>query len=166
MTTLGSNYVFPLGRQVRQGLMFLHLLSRFSELRVDYEIGYLDAHLKLGKPQFSSVSGRVAASRIHFATDHTDNRIIPRRGYLGELNFHWVDTSPGAPAASPSLELKADFFKPVSRPASVLVLTQAGTTLGINATGIPQYFLGATAGWLAYGQNELRGNQYYLFRAG
>ena len=25
MTTLGSNYVFPLGRQVRQGLMFLHL---------------------------------------------------------------------------------------------------------------------------------------------
>ena len=143
-----------------------YALSRFSELRVGYEIGYLDAHLKLGTPQFSSVSGRVGASHFRFATEHTDNPIIPRRGYLGELNFHWVDTSPGAPAAFPSLELKADFFKPVSRPASLFLLAQAGSTLGTDATGIPQYFLGATAGWLAYGQNELRGDQYYLFRAG
>jgi NTE family protein len=143
-----------------------YAISRFSELRVGYEIGYLDAHLKLGTPQFSSVSGRVGASRFRFATDHTDNPIIPRRGYLGELNFHWVDTSPGAPGAFPSLEARADFFKPVSRPASIFLLTQAGSTLGTNATGIPQYFLGATAGWLAYGSNELRGNQYYLFRAG
>jgi NTE family protein len=143
-----------------------YALSRFSELRVGYEIGYLDAHLKLGTPQFSSVNGRVGASRFRFATDHTDNPIIPRRGYLGELDFHWVDTSPGAPAAFPSLEARADFFKPVSRPASVFLLTLAGSTLGTNATGIPQYFLGATAGWLAYGQNELRGDQYYLLRTG
>jgi NTE family protein len=132
-----------------------YALSRFSELRVGYEIGYLDAHLKLGTPQFSSVSGRVGASRFRFATEHTNNPIIPRRGYLGELNFHWVDTSPGAPAAFPSLELKADFFKPVSQPASLFLLAQAGSTLGTDATGIPQYFLGATAGWLAYGQNEI-----------
>ena len=143
-----------------------YALSRFSELRVGYEIGYLDAHLKLGTPQFSSVSGRVGASRFRFATDHTDNPIIPRRGYLGELDFHWVDTSPGAPAAFPSLEARADFFKPISKPASVFLLAQAGSTLGTGATGIPQYFLGATAGWLAYGENELRGDQYYLFRAG
>src|SRR6266852_1507116 len=32
--------------------------------------------------------------------------------------------------------------------------------------GIPQYFLGGTAGLFAYGQNEVRGDQYYLFRAG
>ena len=143
-----------------------YAISRFSELRAGYEIGYLNAHLKLGTPQFSSVSGRVGATRFRFATDHTDNPIIPRQGYLGELNFHWVDTSPGAPAAFPSLELKAEFFKRVSRPASVFLLAQAGSTLGTDATGIPQYFLGATAGWLAYGQNELRGDQYYLFRAG
>jgi NTE family protein len=143
-----------------------YAISRFSEVRAGYEIGYVDAHLKLGTPQFSSVSGRVGAARFRFATDHTDNPIIPRRGYLGELNFHWVDTSPGAPNAFPNLEARAEFFKPVSRPASVFLLAQAGSTLGTSATGIPQYFLGATAGWLAYGQNELRGDQYYLFRAG
>jgi NTE family protein len=143
-----------------------YALSRFSELRFGYEIGYLDARLKLGTPQFSSVNGRVGASRFRLATDHTDNPIIPRSGYLGELKFYWVDTSPGAPAGFPSLELKVDFFKPVSRPASVFLLARGGSTLGYGDTGLPQYFLGGTTGWLAYGSNELRGNQYYLFRAG
>ena len=156
---------YKLGR-AEFGLDVGYSLSRFSELRVGYEVGYLDARLKLGTPQFSSVSGRVGASRVRFSTDHLDNPIIPRRGYLGELNFHWVDTSPGAPAAFPSLELKADFFKPVSHPASVFLLAQGGSTLGYAGTGLPQYFLGGTTGWLAYGPNELRGDQYYLFRAG
>jgi len=148
------------------GLDVGYSLNRFSELRVGYDVGYLDARLKLGTPQFSSVNGRVGASRVRFSIDHLDNPIIPRRGYLGELNFQWVDTSPGAPAALPSLELKAEYFKPVFHPASVFLVAQGGSTLGNAVTGLPQYFLGGTAGWLAYGPNELRGDQYYLFRAG
>jgi NTE family protein len=156
---------YKLGR-AEFGLDVGYSLSRFSELRVGYEVGYLDARLKLGTPQFSSVSGRLGASRVRFSTDHLDNPIIPRRGYFGELNFHWVDTSPGAPAAFPTLELKADFFKPVSHPASIFLLARGGSTLGYAGTGLPQYFQGGTTGWLAYGPNELRGDQYYLFRAG
>jgi NTE family protein len=156
---------YKLGR-AEFGLDVGYALSRFSELRVGYGVGYLDARLKLGAPQFSSVSGRVEASRVRFSTDHLDNPIIPRRGYMGELNFHWVDTSPGATAAFPNLDLKADFFKQVSRRASVFLLAQSGSTLGYGGTGLPQYFFGGTTGWLAYGPNELRGNQYYLFRLG
>jgi NTE family protein len=143
-----------------------YALSRFSELRAGYEIGYLDARLKLGTPQFSSVQGGVGASRFRFSTDHLDDPIIPRRGYLGELTFHWVDTSPGAPAAFPTLELRTEVFKPISPAASVFLFAQGGSTLGYNQTGIPQYFLGGTAGLFAYGPNEVRGDQYYLFRAG
>jgi NTE family protein len=143
-----------------------YALNRFSEVRAGYEIGYLDARLRLGGLQFPSVKGEVAASRFRFTTDHLDDPIIPRRGYLGELNFHWVDTSPGAPTAFPTLELRAEAFKTISRPASVFLIAQGGSTLGYNHTGIPQYFLGGTAGLLAYGQNEVRGDQYYLFRAG
>jgi NTE family protein len=143
-----------------------YALSRFSELRAGYEIGYLDARLKLGTPQFSSVQGGVGASRFRFSTDHLDDPIIPRRGYLGELTFHWVDTSPGAPAAFPTLELRTEVFKPISPPASVFLFAQGGSTLGYNQTGIPQYFLGGTAGLFAYGPNEVRGDQYYFFRAG
>jgi NTE family protein len=143
-----------------------YAVSRFSEVRVGYEVGYLDASLKLGTPQFSSVKGQVGASRFRFLTDHTDDPIIPRRGYLTELNFHWVDTSPGAPAAFPTMELRTEAFKPISGPASVFLYAEGGSTLGYNQTGIPQYYLGGTAGLLAYGENEVRGDQYYLFRAG
>jgi NTE family protein len=38
--------------------------------------------------------------------------------------------------------------------------------MGYEQTGIPQYLVGGVDGWLAYGSNELRGNQYFLFRMG
>jgi len=149
------------------GLDFGYALNRFSEVRAGYEIGYLNADLKLGTPLFSSVKGGVEAWRFRLRTDHLDDPIIPRQGYLGELNFHWVNVSPGAPSAFPSLELKTDFFKTVSKPGSVFLLADGGSTIGYDRTGIPQYFLGGTAAGLrAYGQNEVRGDQYYLFRAG
>jgi NTE family protein len=148
------------------GMDLGYALSRFSEVRTGYEIGYLNARLKLGTPEFSSVDGRVGASRFRLTTDHLNDPVIPRRGYLGQLTFHWVDTSPGATEAYPSLELTTEFFHPVSRPSSVFLVARGGSTLGYERTGIPQYFLGSTAGLLAYGQNEVRGNQFYLFRAG
>jgi len=82
------------------------------------------------------------------------------------LTFQWIDTSPGAPEAFPSLELRTEYFKAISRPSSVFLVAQGGSTLGYERTGIPQYFLGGTTGLFAYGQNELRGNQFYLVRAG
>jgi len=153
-------------RQAEFGTDLGYAVSRFSEVRAGYEIGYLNANLKLGAPLFQSVKGQVGASRFRFVTEHRDDPIIPREGYFGELIFHWVDTSPGAPSAFPNLELKAEFFKPVSPASSVFVMAQGGSTIGYDNTGIPQYFLGGTAGLFAYGQNEVRGDQYYLFRAG
>jgi len=148
------------------GIDLGYAVSRFSEVRAGYEVGYLDANLKLGTPAFSSVSGETGASRFRFITDHRDDPIIPRQGYYGDLNFHWVDTSPGAATSFPNLEARTEFFKAVSRPASVFLEAQGGSTIGYDRTGIPQYFLGGTGGLLAYGQNEVRGDQYYLFRVG
>jgi NTE family protein len=156
---------YRLGRAA-VGLDFGYALSRFSEVRAGYEIGYLNANLKFGTPLFSSVKGGVEAWRFRLLTDHRDAAIIPRSGYLGELNFHWLDASPGAPSAFPTLELKTEFFKTVSKPGSVFLWAQGGSTIGYDHTGIPQYFLGGQGGLLAYGTNEVRGDQYYLFRTG
>lgn len=152
--------------QAAVGIDLGYAVSRFSEVRAGYEVGYLSASLKLGTPLFSSVKGGVEATRFRFVNDHLDDPTIPRQGYMSDLTFHWVDTSPGAPAAFPNLELKTEFFKTVSPPASVFVMAQGGSTIGYDRTGLPQYFLGGTAGLFAYGQNEVRGDQYYLFRAG
>ena len=140
--------------------------NRFSELRFGYEVGYLDAQLRLGTPVFNSVNGRVGDARLHYLLDHTDDPVIPRSGVRSETTFRWFDTSPGAASAFPSLQTNLEYFQPVSELGSVFVNGEGGSTFGFNNTGIPQFFLGGPLTLSAYGLNELQGNKYYLFRAG
>jgi NTE family protein len=140
--------------------------NRFSEVRFGYDVGFVDAKLRLGTPQFASVSGRTGAARMHFLFDHTDDPIIPRRGVRVETNFRWFDTSPNAGGAFPAMDLSLQYYQPVSRLGSVFATATGGSTFGFQQTGIPQFFLGGPATLAAYGTNELYGNQYYLFRAG
>jgi len=43
--------------------------SRFSEVRVGYEAGYLSTKLRLGTPQIPAVDGRVGAARMRYFLD-------------------------------------------------------------------------------------------------
>lgn len=140
--------------------------NRFSELRFGYEVGYLDAKLRLGTPVFNSVDGRVGDAKLHYLLDHTDDPVIPRSGVRSETTFRWFDTSPDAPNAFPSLKVNIEYFQPVSALGSVFVNGEGGSTFGFHSTGVPQFFLGGPLTLSAYGLNELQGNQYYLFRAG
>jgi NTE family protein len=148
------------------GIDFGYAIDRFSEVRGGYEIGYLNADLKLGTPEFSSVKGEVGATRFRFITDHLNEPIVPTAGYFGRVDFHLFDKSPGAPSAFPNLQMNAEYFKPVFRANSVFLIARGGTTMGYEQTGIPQYYLGGVDGLLAYGSNEVRGDQYFFFRSG
>ncbi len=140
--------------------------SRFSEVRVGYAVGELSTKLRLGTPQIPAVDGRVGAARMRYVMDHTDDPVIPRRGFRVESNFHWFDASPGTTSAFPVLDAGIEFFQPVSGAASFFLSSEGGSTLGSTNTGIPQFFLGGPSRLSAYGVNELYGNQYYLFRGG
>jgi NTE family protein len=141
-------------------------LGRFSELRVGYEVGSLNTKLRLGTPEIPAVQGRVGQARLHYLLDHTDDPVIPRRGFSAESTFRWFDQSPGATNGFPSMDLKLGYFQPITQPASLFVEGEGGSTLGTTNTGIPQFFLGGPLRLSAYGNNEFQGNQYYLFRAG
>ena len=140
--------------------------SRFSELRIGYTVGELSTKLRLGTPEIPAISGRVGASRMRYVLDHTDDPVIPRRGFRAESNFRWFDASPGASAAFPALDTRLEYFQPVSRAASFFLTSEGGSTFGFRNTGLPQFFLGGPSRLGAYGINELFGNQYYLFRGG
>jgi NTE family protein len=141
--------------------------NRFSEIRLGYEIGDLDARVRLGQPQFPSISGRTGNAKLHFLVDHSDDPVVPRRGYTAETTFRWYDTSPGALQGFSTMEAQIQFFQPVTRPASIFVTAQGGTTFAARDIGpVPQFFLGGPLRLGAYGTNELFGNQYYLFRLG
>jgi NTE family protein len=152
---------------VRGGVDLGYGFGRFSEIRLGYEVGALNERVRLGQPQFPSISGRIGNAKLHFHMDHSDEPIIPRRGYTAETTFRWYDTSPGAPQGFPTMEGQVQFFQPITTPASVFVTAQGGTTFGTRDIGpIPQFFLGGPLRLGAYGTNELFGNQYYLFRLG
>jgi NTE family protein len=140
--------------------------SRFTEARVGYEVGYFNADLRLGTPDFSSHSGRFGDTRVRVLTDHRDDFITPRRGYSAQAIFRFYDTYPGAKGAFPSIQGEVEYFVPVTKPGSIFVVGQGGTTFGSNQTGTPQFFLGGPSRLSAYGTNELFGNQYYYFRTG
>jgi NTE family protein len=156
------------GRNVANvGLDIGYGFNRFSEIRFGYEVGALDERLRLGVPQFPSISGRTGDAKLHFLVDHGDDPIVPRRGYTAETTFRWYDTSPGAPQGFPTMEAQVQFFQPIATPASIFITAQGGTTFGSSEVGpIPQFFLGGPLRLAAYGTNELFGNQYYLFRIG
>jgi NTE family protein len=140
--------------------------SRFSEVRFGYEVGTLAARLRLGTPEFSSLSGRTGASRFRWLYDHTDDPVIPRSGVNAESNFRWYDTSPGQTNSFPVAEARIGYFKPITQPASLFVVAEGGTTFGSTSNGYPQFFLGGSNRLSAYGTNELFGDQFYFFRAG
>jgi NTE family protein len=143
-----------------------YTFGRFSELRVGYEVGSLNTKLRLGSPGIPSVAGQVGQTRVRYLLDHTDDPVIPRRGFSAETNFRWFDQSPGAKGGFPSMDVKLGYFQPITQPASLFVESEGGTTFGNTSTGVPQFFLGGPVRLSAYGQNEFQGNQYYLIRAG
>ena len=140
--------------------------GRFAEVRLGYEVGYLNARLRLGTPQFAPVEGRTGDFKFHFLVDHTDDPVIPRRGFGAETTVRWFESSPGAAQQFPAMQLNLRYFQPITRPASLFVVAEGGSTFGYQDVGIPQFFLGGPLRLSAYGTNELYGNQYYLFRAG
>jgi NTE family protein len=140
--------------------------SRFSELRVGYGIGYNNYELRLGTPDFTSTNGQVSGLRVRYVLDHTNEAVIPTRGYYIQSNFNFYDTYPGATEAFPSLVLTAQYFQPVFHRDSIFVIATGGSTLGYHNTGVPQFFLGGVGRLTAYGLNELLGDQYFVGRAG
>jgi NTE family protein len=148
------------------GIDFGYGFSRFTEIRVGYQVGYTDAHLNLGTPDFGSYSGRLGDTHIRFFTDHTGDPIIPHRGYKAEVTFHWYDAYAGSSGGLPALETRLSGFIPVNSKSSVFASAEGGSTFGVHNTGFPLFFLGSPLRLSAYGTNELFGEQYYLFRFG
>ncbi len=148
------------------GMDFGYGFSRFAEVRAGYEVGFLNARLRLGAPQFASVEGRTGDFKFHFLFDHTDDPVFPRRGFGAETTFRWFESSPGAAQQFPAMQLNLRYFQPITKPASLFVAAEGGSTFGYQGTGIPQFFLGGPLRLSAYGTNELYGNQYFTFRTG
>jgi len=152
--------------RVYGGINLGYGFNRFSELKAGYGVGYANATLRLGTPDFSSFSGRVGALQVRYVLDHTNEAVIPTKGYFARSQFYYYDTYPGATQAFPSLDVLLEYFQPILHRDSIFVIGEGGSTFGFHNIGAPQFFLGGVGRLSAYGQNELLGNQYFVGRVG
>jgi len=153
-------------RQYGGALDLGYALNRSSELRLGYDISDLHSSLRVGSPILPTPTGRVGSSSIRYDLDTLDSPVVPRRGQAVRGRFQWTDEYPGSPQAFPLAELYMTEVVPVSKPGSVFAQAYGGTTFGRENTGLPQFLLGGPTRLSAYGTNELRTNQYFLFRLG
>jgi NTE family protein len=140
--------------------------DRFSEIRIGYEIAYFSSALDTGSPVLPAPSGRFGVSSLTYRLDKLDSPLVPRNGQFALLRMAWIDAAPAASQGFPSAEASFGVIRRVSKRGSAYLQAFGGTTFGHDGTGIPQFFLGGPGRLSAYGNNELRTNQYWLARAG
>jgi len=97
--------------------------------------------------------------------DRLDDAVLPRAGQFLQVDWRWTNTSPVATNQYPVLEVTSQNNFRLSEPSSVFVNGYGGTTFGY-ATGLPQFTLGGSVRLVAYGQNELLMDKYFLFQGG
>ncbi len=152
---------------VNSGMDLGYSFNRFSEIRVGYSIGYFDDYLRLGTPEFSSSSGAIGSLRARLVVDHTNDPVIPTKGYYIQSLFHFYNDYPGATQNFPTLQITLNGFQPVSSQGSVFLSATGGTTFDFQHVGSPPpFFLGGPNQLSAYGIHELFGNQYFFARGG
>jgi len=101
------------------GVDFGYGFSRFTEVRVGYEIGDLDAKLRLGTPEFASVSGTHGKFSL-FAADGSCRR--PNHSAARLQIRHAVPIcgyEPRRDGKFPAMNVRLSYFQPVSKPGSI-----------------------------------------------
>lgn len=141
------------------------LFGNTSEIRAGYEGGWQKYDRQSGEPTLPTFSGGYGDMRLQYKMDRLDEPVLPRQGNYFQGNFRWTNVSPVATNQYPVLEgASLNFFK-LNEPSSVFVHGWGGTTFNYS-TGLPQFSLGGSVRMLAYGQNELLVDKYFMGQGG
>jgi NTE family protein len=153
-------------RQALGGLDTGYEFGRTGEFRLGYEGGYERASPVIGNvPSLPTTSGTTGDVKIQYQMNTLDNPVIPRSGVNLLMYTKGYNTNIAAPGAFPLSEIQAEDFFRVNHPSSVFVTIAGGSSYGYK-TGFPAFSLGGSRYLVAWGQNELLTNQYFLGQLG
>jgi len=153
-------------RQAGGGLDTGYSFGRTGEFRLGYEGGYTHASPVIGNvPALPTTSGETGDVRIQYQLNTLDDPVIPRSGVSLLMYTKGYNTNPAAPAPFPLSEIQSEAFFRLNAPSSVYVAAAGGSSYGYK-TGFPAFSLGGSRQLVAWGQNELLTNQYFLGQLG
>jgi NTE family protein len=153
-------------RQALGGLDTGYAFGRTGEFRLGYEGGYEHATPVIGNvPVLPTTAGTTGDVRIQYQLTTLDDPVIPRSGVSLLMYTKGYNANPGAPGPYPLSEIKSQAFFRLNAPSSVYVAADGGSSYGYKA-GFPAFSLGGSQQLVAWGQNELLTNQYFLGQLG
>jgi NTE family protein len=144
----------------------LGLVTRRSQWRVGYEIGYLKAKIRSGVSPLPEVDGATRRARLLWAFDGQDNPTIPTSGLRAQGELRYFFATPGATAGFPQAEVRFSHFDRVTDDGSAFIAGSGGTSFGRENAGTQVFTLGGPFNLGAYDRDAFRGNQYLLVSAG
>ena len=148
------------------GLDLGYAFGRTGELRLGYEGGYQHLSPQIGNvAELPTVSGATGDVKLQYSLNKLDEPVVPRSGESVKFYTKYFNTNPGSPQGFPLSELQLQKFWRLSDPSSVFLGAHGGTSYGYK-TGVPAFSLGGVTHFVAFGENELLTNQYFLFQAG
>jgi NTE family protein len=140
--------------------------GRTVEVRLGYEGGYQHLSPQIGSDtEVPTISGATGDVRLQYSLNTLDDPVVPRSGESVKFFTKYFNTNPGAPQGFPVSELQIQNFFRLSDRSSIFLNALGGTSYGYK-TGIPQFGLGGVRHFVAFGENELLTNQYFLGQAG
>jgi hypothetical protein len=123
-----------------------YTVSRFTEIRVGYEVATTMPNCDWGLRSFSLMQAALAIRAYTFSPITASTPSFPTADTAWMEHFGGSIPTPAKTARSPLMQARADYFLPVQSAASVFVVGEGGTSFGSTHIGVPQFFLGGPGG--------------------
>jgi NTE family protein len=145
------------------GLDLGYTINSKSEIRVGQDLASYGTKRESGLTLGPNSTETLGISSIRFNYFGQDNVVLPRDGLINQSSVQRYSTRPGGGGYTAAQTQFAD-FKSISAKGSVFITAGGGTAFGAKGLQLQGFTLGGPFRLGAYGQHQLIGNQYFLFR--
>jgi len=153
-------------QRARAGVDLGVTLGPSSEVRIGYDVGVLDAGVRVGQPVLAARQGREHGARLRWVYDGHDHWIVPRRGTRLVTEVTWLVEAPAQPRNLRQATLDSATFIPAGDAGRVFLAIAGATSFGDVAVPFYQFTLGGPFRLAAFDPEQFRGSHTAYAGAG
>ena len=117
-------------------------LGTSNEVRFGYDVGHLDASVRLGNPSLPAVSGGEQRVRLRWAFDGQDHHIVPSRGTRVTTSFDWLTEAPDLDDHLRQLSIESSTVYSFDERNRMFVRASLATSFDDRTSPLRQFTLG------------------------
>ncbi len=141
-------------------------IGSVSELRVGYEVGVVDAQVRVGAPVLPGVQGREQVVRLDWVYDGHDDWVVPRRGGRIDVAVWHMFEGPAEADGLTQATLRASVFVPAGPGGRLFVALDGASSFDRTPSPFYQFTLGGPFRLGAFDPDEFRGSHRGYLGAG